>query len=184
MIQLTGETTYNPRRLIQKVMNGLEQEAFEDRTTWLCTACDLCYAQCPQEIHVSGVLGAVRDLAVEAGYSTVLETAEVDEQTCVACGLCVQVCPYEAVSLVETKIAGRTRTFAQVDADQCMACGLCAASCRSASIELPSTFSNESLMSDVWDWIQETTPVAIPAEGAPLEGVVEWAAPRPGGAAD
>jgi heterodisulfide reductase subunit C len=175
MIQLTGETSYNPRRLIQKVMNGIEAEAFEDRTTWLCSACDLCYPQCPQEIHVSDVLGAIRTLAVEAGYTTVIDTARVDEQTCVACGMCTQVCPYEAISLVEQQVAGHARTFAQVDASRCMACGLCAASCRSNSIELPDTFSSESLMSDMWGWIQDTSPYALPAAGVLEPESVEWA---------
>jgi heterodisulfide reductase subunit C len=170
MIQLTGERGYNPRRLIQDVINGLEEEVFENETTWLCSACDLCYPSCPQKIHVSGVLTAVRDLAIEAGYSSPLGTAEVNELSCVACGLCVQVCPYEAVTLVEKQTAGQTRTLASVDADRCMACGLCAASCRSASIELPDAFSNEALMDDLWGWMQRTAPAPIP-----LVEVSEWA---------
>ena len=171
MLQLTGEHGYNPRRLIQKVINGLEQEAFEDRTTWLCSACDLCYPTCPQKIRISDVLGAVKTLAIEAEYTSPLEIATVNEQTRVACGLCVKVCPYEAVSLVEKQVAGHTLTFASVDTNRCMACGLCAASCRSASIELSGGFSDEALMEDLWGWMQRTAPAPIP-----LEEVAEWAA--------
>jgi heterodisulfide reductase subunit C len=174
MIQLTGERSYNPRRLIQKVLNGLEQAAYEDRTTWLCSGCDLCYPRCPQEIHISGVLGAIRELAIEAGHSSAIETAVVNELTCVACGLCVEVCPYDAVTLVQDRIAGQARTVARVDVNHCMACGLCAASCRSASIGLPEAFSNEALMGEVWDWIRETTPAPLPQPE-----VVEWAEPVP-----
>jgi heterodisulfide reductase subunit C/CheY-like chemotaxis protein len=179
MLQLTGEVSYNPRRLIQKVLNGLEGEAFEDRTTWLCSSCDLCYPRCPQQIHVSEVLGAIRALAIEAGYKTTIETAVVDEGTCVACGLCVEVCPYEAISLVERRIAGRARTVAEVDTGRCMACGLCAASCRSASIELPDAFSNESVVTDMWEWMIETAPTAIPVERVP-----EWSETVPSSASD
>jgi heterodisulfide reductase subunit C len=168
-IQSTGELTYNPRRLIQKVINGLEQEAFEDRTTWLCSACDLCYSACPQEIHISGVLQAVRDLAVQAGHITVLQSAKVNEWTCVACGLCVEVCPYEATSLVEKRIAGHTRTMASVDPNRCMACGLCTASCRSASIELVDQFSNEAVMEEMWEWLRRPQPVSVPATQAVAE---------------
>ncbi|MBC8444815.1 MAG: CBS domain-containing protein [Chloroflexi bacterium] len=168
------ELTYNPRRLIQKVINGMEQESFEDKTTWLCSACDLCYPACPQKIHVSGVLGAVRDLAIEAGHTSTLRTAVVDESTCVACGLCVQVCPYEAVTLVEEKVAGQTRTRASVDVNRCMACGLCAASCRSASIELQEEFSNEALMEDLWGWLRWTEGVPSPMVETP-----QWAEPVP-----
>jgi len=169
MIRLTGEHSYSPRRLIQKVINGLEQETFEDRTTWLCSACDLCYPACPQKIHVSQVLNAIKSLAVESGYTSPLQTAQVNEHTCVACGLCEQVCPYEAISLVEKQRAHQTYTFASVDAARCMACGLCVASCRSASIELPDEFSNEALVEDLWGWIHETPPAAMS-----LEEGVEW----------
>jgi heterodisulfide reductase subunit C/CheY-like chemotaxis protein len=180
-IQSTGELTYNPRRLIQKVINGLEQEAFEDRTTWLCSSCDLCYPACPQKIHISGVLQAVRDLAVEAGHTTVLQSAVVNEWTCVACGLCVQVCPYEAASLVEQRIAGYTRTVASVDPNRCMACGLCAASCRSASIELKDQFSNEAVMEEMWEWLRRPQPAAVPAEKVVAEAeAVPVATPRQG----
>jgi heterodisulfide reductase subunit C len=168
-IQSTGELTYNPRRLIQKVINDLEQEAFEDRTTWLCSACDLCYPACPQKIHISGVLQAVRGLAVEAGHTTVLQSAEVNERTCVACGLCAEVCPYEAVSLVEKSIAGHTRILASVDPNRCMACGLCAASCRSASIELVDQFSNEAVMEEMWQWLRRPQPVPVQAEPVAAE---------------
>lgn len=158
MIQQKIEATYNPRRLIHKAMMGLDREAFEDKTAWLCSACDLCYLACPQEIHISSVIQAIRELAVRAGYSTPLKTAVVDEQTCVACGLCVEVCPYEAIALVETSVMGRGRavTVARVDPNRCMACGLCAASCRSTSIGLPDEFSNEALVEDLWGWMRSS----------------------------
>ena len=170
MIQLTGEAKYNPRRLFQKVMNGLEQEAFEDRTTWLCSACDLCHQTCPQKIRVSGVLAAVKEMAIEAGHTTPLKTATVNELTCVACGLCTEVCPYEAISLVEKQAGGHTYTCASVDAGHCMGCGLCTASCRSSSIELSGQFSNEALMAELWEWMHSTAPTPIP-----LAEVAEWA---------
>ena len=68
MIQQKLEPEYNPRRLLRMVMMDMREEAFKSPTTWLCSACDLCYPACPQEIHISGVIGAVKQLAVEAGY--------------------------------------------------------------------------------------------------------------------
>jgi ferredoxin len=159
----------------------MAEEAFEDRTAWLCSACDLCYPACPQQIHISSVLKAVRELAVDAGYQTVLETARVNQSTCVACGLCVEVCPYEAIELQEVRVLGQARTVAQVDANRCMACGLCAASCRSSSIELADGFSNEALMGDLWQWVGETRAVAAVevAIGEPMHaGQSAWAEAR------
>ena len=79
MIQQKIEPDYNPRRLLRMVMMGMEEEAFASPTTWLCSECDLCYPACPQEIHISGVIGAIRQLAIEAGYESPLETVTVDE---------------------------------------------------------------------------------------------------------
>ena len=118
MIQQKVEPEYNPRRLIRMVMMGMQEQAFKNPTTWLCSACDLCYAACPQEIHISKVIGAVKHLAVEAGYSSPLETVSVDESLCAGCGICMMACPYEAPSLIEKQVNGGMDRFATVDANK------------------------------------------------------------------
>jgi heterodisulfide reductase subunit C2 len=60
MIQDRLETDYNPRRLIKKAALDLETEAFADPTVWFCSACDLCFPGCPQEVHISDLLLALR----------------------------------------------------------------------------------------------------------------------------
>ena len=106
MIQQKVEPEYNPRRLLRLVIMDMQEKAFESPTTWMCSACDLCYPACPQEIHISGVIGAVKQLAVEAGYESPLETVTVDEDLCSGCGICVMVCPYEAPHLIEKAVDG------------------------------------------------------------------------------
>lgn len=147
MIQQRAEPEYNPRRLLRLVMMDMRQEAFESRTTWLCSTCDLCYPACPQQIHISGVIGAVKQLAVQAGYASPLKPAQVDAAACFACGTCIEVCPYKAISRVSNQVAvpiplaqGQTRLVqkehAQVDPNLCMGCGLCASSCLASCITL------------------------------------------------
>ena len=70
LIQQRGEKSFNPRRMMKLVALGQSEQAFESPTTWLCSACDLCYEACPQEIHISGVINAVKKLAVEAGLKS------------------------------------------------------------------------------------------------------------------
>lgn len=154
MIQQKIEPEYNPRRLLRMVMMNMQEEAFEDPTTWLCSACDLCYASCPQEIHISRVINAAKAIAVNHGKKTLLNTAVANQQTCVACGLCAEACPYNAISLVQTKVPYRgIIQIAQVDPGLCMACGLCSAVCRSTSIGIPEKFTDESIIENLWDWM-------------------------------
>lgn len=155
MIQEKLEPNYNPRRLIRETVFNFEDTAFADETTWLCTACDLCYPACPQKIHISGVITAVKQLAVEQGKQTPYQTAKVDEGTCVACGLCVSVCPYSAISLIEKKVAFRGLIpVASVDPGKCMACGMCTAACRSTSIRLDQEFNDLEVIENLWGWLE------------------------------
>lgn len=151
MIQQKLDLGYNPRRLLRLVMMEMKDEAFADTTTWLCSECDLCYPACPQKIHISGVITAVKSLAVSEGKKTTINTAVVDQQTCVGCGLCAESCPYEAITLVDTKVPYRGLIqIAKVDPGLCMSCGVCSAVCRSTSIRIPAEYSDETLMDYLW----------------------------------
>ena len=137
LIQQKLEPEYNPRRLLRMVMMGMRKEAFSSPTTWLCSECDLCYPACPQEIHISGVIGAVKQLAIEAGYTSPLEIVVVDEALCSGCGICVMTCPYEAPHLIEKEVNGVLDRFSEVDAEKCMGCGMCVAACPIGAIARP-----------------------------------------------
>jgi len=145
LIQQKVEPEYNPRRLLRMVMTDMREEAFKNPTTWLCSACDLCYPACPQEIHISGVIGAVKQLAIQAGYTSPLETVTVDESLCSGCGICVMVCPYEATALVEKEIEGAMDRVSEVNADECMGCGVCVAACPLGAIARPGVGNAEVL---------------------------------------
>jgi coenzyme F420-reducing hydrogenase delta subunit/formate hydrogenlyase subunit 6/NADH:ubiquinone oxidoreductase subunit I len=143
MIQQKVEPEYNPRRLLRLVMFDKREEAFENPTTWMCSACDLCYSACPQEIHISNIIAAVKQLAVEAGYTSPLETVSVDETLCAGCGICSMACPYEAPHLVEKLVNGKMDRVAEVDANKCMGCGICVAACALGAISRPGVSKQE-----------------------------------------
>ncbi|MFU8827048.1 MAG: hydrogenase iron-sulfur subunit [Brevefilum sp.] len=134
MIQQKVEPDYNPRRLLRMAMMDLKEDAFTSPTTWMCSACDLCYEACPQEIHISQVIGAVKQLAVDAGYTSPLTPVSVDENLCSGCGICVMVCPYTAPSLFEKDVDGVVDRLSQVNANKCMGCGTCVGACPLSAI--------------------------------------------------
>lgn len=160
MIQQKLEPEYNPRRLLRMVMMDMREEAFESPTTWLCSACDLCYPACPQEIHISQVIGAVKQLAVEAGYTSPLETVSVDEMLCSGCGICVMTCPYEAPHLIEKEVNGVMDRFSEVDKDKCMGCGMCVAACPMGAIARPGV-SNREIVSQIKIKKQKGSPSLV-----------------------
>ena len=152
MIQQKIEPEYNPRRLLRLVMMNLREEAFASPTTWLCSVCDLCYPTCPQQIHISGVIGAIKQLAVEAGYESPLDTVSVDELLCSGCSICVMVCPYEAPSLIEKEIEGPPQNgwdhVSEVDTNKCMGCGICVAACPLGAISRDGV-SNQEIVEQI-----------------------------------
>ena len=154
MIQQKVEPEYNPRRLLRLVMMDMREEAFKSPTTWLCSACDLCYPACPQEIHISSVIAAIKQLAVEAGYESPLETVSVDHDLCSGCGICVLACPYEAPHLVEIEVQANGNghkeldRVSEVDTNKCMGCGTCVAACPLGAIARPGV-GNEDVLGEL-----------------------------------
>ncbi len=144
---------FNPRRTMHLVMLNMREQALGCSTIWMCSACDLCYPRCPQGIHISEVMGAIKNVAVREGYEPPGPSAVVDETACSGCGVCERSCPYEALSLVEKDVDGEERTVSQVNKTLCMACGICAAACPLSAITVEE-YSNEKvaaqLQADGW----------------------------------
>ncbi len=64
------DKNYNPRRIIRKALLGLREQVLTDDTLWLCASCYLCYELCPQNVKITEVIGAIREIALreaEAG---------------------------------------------------------------------------------------------------------------------
>ena len=127
---------FNPRRTMHTVMMDMREQALGCSTIWMCSACDLCYPLCPQGIHISDVMGAIKNVAIREGYEPPGPMAVVDEPACSGCGVCEKACPYEALSLVVKDVEGKERSVSQVNAALCMNCGICAAACPLGAITI------------------------------------------------
>ncbi len=59
---------YNPRKIIWMVMLGMREEVLKSDFIWLCSACYSCLERCPQNVKVTELMNAIKNLAVKEGY--------------------------------------------------------------------------------------------------------------------
>lgn len=60
---------YNPRRIIRMAILGEEEALLAGNEIWLCTSCYTCQERCPQDVKITDLIIALRNMAVEAGHS-------------------------------------------------------------------------------------------------------------------
>lgn len=135
---------FNPRRLLRMAALGMREQALSSPTYWLCSACDACYKRCPQGIHISDLMKAVRNIAVRNGYQKPFPTAKVNAELCSGCSICPKVCPYEAIHMAIREGNGAGQV-AEIHEALCMNCGLCAAACPSLAIHVED-FEHEEVL--------------------------------------
>lgn len=61
-------TSYRPRKLMRMTQLGLRDRVLSSDNIWLCAACFTCVDHCPQDVDISSVLRALRNMAVRGGF--------------------------------------------------------------------------------------------------------------------
>ncbi len=61
--------TYRPRQLLRMAQLGLKERVLSSDQLWLCAACYTCVDHCPQDVEISSVIRALKNLAVKEGYT-------------------------------------------------------------------------------------------------------------------
>ncbi len=130
------DPAFNPRLLLRRAGMGLREQVLASAEVWQCSACDACYPRCPQQIHISDVMMAIRSVAIREGYEPPGPFAVVDEAKCSGCAVCTRACPYQAIERVTTTVGGAERAIAHVDHNLCQHCGICVAACPSGAMSL------------------------------------------------
>jgi heterodisulfide reductase subunit C len=69
----------DPRRFIRLVNLGLREEAFQDEFKDICATHYRCLSRCPQGVQISQIMNAIKELAVEDGYSYPASLAELEK---------------------------------------------------------------------------------------------------------
>lgn len=64
---ITSSTVGGPRRLIARILSGMQAEALKDPTWWYCVSCGTCATRCPVEINMYAVSTVLCEMAAEQG---------------------------------------------------------------------------------------------------------------------
>jgi heterodisulfide reductase subunit C len=59
---------YNPRRIIHMAVLGLRERVLSSDFIWLCSTCYACYERCPQDVRITELMHAIKNVAVREGY--------------------------------------------------------------------------------------------------------------------
>ncbi|MEW6105663.1 MAG: 4Fe-4S dicluster domain-containing protein [Bacillota bacterium] len=62
------DSKYNPRRIIRMAILGMRERVLASDFIWLCSTCYTCYERCPQDVRITEVMNALKNMAVKAGY--------------------------------------------------------------------------------------------------------------------
>jgi len=159
------EDAYNPRRIIKMVIMGMKEQVLSSPVIWLCSACDICYQRCPQGVHISDVMKAIRHVAIREGYEPVRAVAQVNERACSSCGMCVQACPYQAIELVPRwvtiqQVMRQHRALPKVDKFLCQGCGVCTVTCPVSAISVVGV-EDDGVVAQIREFAQETSSRVI-----------------------
>jgi len=59
---------YNPRKIIHMVLLGLRERVLKSDFIWLCSTCYTCYDRCPQDVQLTTIMTALKNIATREGY--------------------------------------------------------------------------------------------------------------------
>lgn len=59
---------YNPRKIIHMALLGMKKRVLSSDFIWLCSTCYTCQERCPQDVKITDLMNAIKNLAVEEGY--------------------------------------------------------------------------------------------------------------------
>jgi heterodisulfide reductase subunit C len=59
---------YNPRKIIHMVLLGMRERVLKSDFIWLCSTCYTCYDRCPQDVQLTSIMTALKNIAAREGY--------------------------------------------------------------------------------------------------------------------
>jgi len=59
---------YNPRKIIRMVLLGMREKVLKSDFIWLCSTCYTCFDRCPQNVELTSIMTALKNIAAREGY--------------------------------------------------------------------------------------------------------------------
>lgn len=59
---------YNPRKIIRMALLGMKERVLSSDFIWLCSSCYTCQERCPQDVRITDLMTAMKNIAVREGY--------------------------------------------------------------------------------------------------------------------
>jgi heterodisulfide reductase subunit C len=59
---------FDPRKIIRMAVLGMKEQVLSSDFIWFCTSCYTCTERCPQDVLVTGVMNALKNIAVREGF--------------------------------------------------------------------------------------------------------------------
>ncbi len=63
-----ADMDHTPRNLFALINEDLREEVLKSNTPWYCVSCYYCMSRCPQDIHITDIMYALKRMAIQAGY--------------------------------------------------------------------------------------------------------------------
>ena len=61
-----ADMDHTPRMLFAMLRAGMREDALKSNTFWICVSCYHCVVRCPQNVHITDVMYALKGMAIEA----------------------------------------------------------------------------------------------------------------------
>ena len=74
----TIDPDYNCRRIIRMALIGDKDRVLSSKFIWMCSTCYACYERCPQNVKITDLMFALKNIAVRYGYIHPNIKAQVD----------------------------------------------------------------------------------------------------------
>ena len=74
-----ADMDHTPRNIFALINEDFREDVLKSNTPWYCVSCYYCMSRCPQEIHITDIMYALKRMAIKAGYYKKTKKAKAPE---------------------------------------------------------------------------------------------------------